>query len=80
MDNEIVIAQWLLDNATILLADYSAVSEEIDEYLYLKAIAHQQFINTMNAEDFEIAFDSERITLIIDFWFRRDSGEADSIH
>lgn len=80
MENELIIAQWLMDNSAFLLSEYETIKEEIDEYMYLKAMAHQQFAIMMNKEEFEIAFGGEKIQKIIDFWFRRENDETDSIH
>lgn len=79
MENELLIAQWLMDNSAILLLEYASLDKEMSEYLYLKTMAHQQFAQTLGPEEFEVAFDSEKVQLLIDFWFNRNS-EEENIH
>lgn len=79
MEKELIIAQWLMDNAAILLAEYETIKSEMDEYMYLKAVAHEALIHQIGVEDFEEAFDSHRIDLLIDFYFRREVG-AEECH
>lgn len=74
MEKELLIAQWLLDNNAFLLLEYeTSFQKEMSIDLYLKAMAHQHLIGTMNAEEFEVAFDSTNVQKIIDFWFKRES-------